>query len=44
MVASNERSDKKKEIKPFLTCWNIHEERFKIINEECAKELDIIKR
>lgn len=34
----------KKEIKPFLTCWNIHEDRFKIINEEWAKELDIIKR
>lgn len=33
----------KKEIKPFLMCWNIHNDSFKIINEELAKELNLIK-
>lgn len=33
----------KKEVKPFLNCWNIPDVYFKIINEDWAKELNIIK-
>ena len=34
----------KKEVKPFLKCWNIPELSFKVINENIAKELNIIKQ
>lgn len=33
----------KKEVKPFLKCWNIHDDHFKVINEELAKEINLIK-
>ena len=33
----------KKEVKPFLKCWNIPDINFKIINEELAKELNVVK-